>query len=212
MRGYQHTQPGYVVLALIGIGSLVLLTITTAGGVSKEYLFIGLLLSLVVLLLFAWLTTMVRGGVLYVSFGIGLIQRAVHVSEIQTCSVVQNPWYYGVGIHLTPHGWLYNVSGARAVEVTLTSGRAFRVGTDEPEELYQALWARYQSAQPDIGLNDSVRGGVQRTVNPGAPKKGCGSEGGFEARGLSPTRTPFPPQNWPRSSTCPATSSSVWDA
>jgi len=35
--------------------------------------------------------------------------------------------------------WVYNVSGLEAVEVTLRSGKRFRIGTDEPEALLTAL-------------------------------------------------------------------------
>ena len=41
----------------------------------------------------------------------------------------------------TPHGWLYNVSGWEAVEITLPSGKRFRLGTDEPRRLEQVLLA-----------------------------------------------------------------------
>jgi hypothetical protein len=34
---------------------------------------------------------------------------------------------------------LYNVSGTGAVEIKLRSGQRFRVGSDEPEALAQAL-------------------------------------------------------------------------
>jgi len=52
---------------------------------------------------------------------------------------VTNPWWYGWGIHLTPSGWLYNVGGARAVQLDLHNGRSLRVGTDEPERLCEAI-------------------------------------------------------------------------
>jgi hypothetical protein len=52
---------------------------------------------------------------------------------------VTNPWYYGLGIHWTPHGILYNVSGFSAVEVRLFPGTTFRVGTDEPDQLCAAI-------------------------------------------------------------------------
>jgi hypothetical protein len=35
--------------------------------------------------------------------------------------------------------WVWNVSGLDAVELTLRSGRRFRIGTDEPEELAKAI-------------------------------------------------------------------------
>jgi len=40
---------------------------------------------------------------------------------------------------MTPHGWLYNVSGLDAVEVTTKSGKKYRIGTDVPAELEQAI-------------------------------------------------------------------------
>ena len=39
------------------------------------------------------------------------------------------------------HGWLFNVSGVQAVEICLRSGRKYRMGTDEPERLADAIRA-----------------------------------------------------------------------
>jgi hypothetical protein len=63
----------------------------------------------------------------------------VQLADIASCAVVQNPWWYGWGIRLTPQGWLYNVAGRSAVEIRLKSGKRFRIGTDEPQQLCQAL-------------------------------------------------------------------------
>ena len=48
-------------------------------------------------------------------------------------------WWYGWGIHLTPYGWLYNVSGWDAVAITLRNGRRVSLGTDQPNELCAAI-------------------------------------------------------------------------
>jgi len=53
--------------------------------------------------------------------------------------MVKNHWYYGWGIHLTPHGWLYNISGFLAVEIQMKSGKKYRIGTDEPKKLIEAI-------------------------------------------------------------------------
>ena len=45
------------------------------------------------------------------------------------------------GIRWWGHGWLYNVSGFKAVEIELASGKRLRIGTDEPERLAQAISA-----------------------------------------------------------------------
>ena len=42
-------------------------------------------------------------------------------------------------MHRTPHGWLYNVSGTQAVEVTLRSGAKLRVGSEEPAQLCRMI-------------------------------------------------------------------------
>jgi hypothetical protein len=54
-------------------------------------------------------------------------------------AAVTNPWYYGWGIRWTPKGPLYNVSGFEAVEIRMLSGKSFRIGTDEPDLLRQAI-------------------------------------------------------------------------
>jgi hypothetical protein len=38
-------------------------------------------------------------------------------------------------------GWLWNVSGIDAVELTMKNGDRFRIGTDEPEKLVTAIEA-----------------------------------------------------------------------
>ena len=45
----------------------------------------------------------------------------------------------GWGIRLIPNGWLWNVSGLGAVELSLVNGQRFRIGTDEPEQLATAI-------------------------------------------------------------------------
>jgi hypothetical protein len=82
---------------------------------------------------------------LCVSLGIGIIRKSVPVVDIAACEPIRIKWWYGWGIHLTPHGWLYNVSGFDAVAISLRDGRKFALGTDDPDELVDAI-GRYSSA------------------------------------------------------------------
>ena len=75
------------------------------------------------------------------SFGIGIIRKRVRLAEIAGCEPIRIRWWYGWGIHLTPYGWLYNVSGFDAVAITLLDGRKFALGTDDPHGLLAALRA-----------------------------------------------------------------------
>ena len=72
-------------------------------------------------------------------FGIGLIRKRIPLAEIVEVQPVRNSWLYGWGIHRTPRGWLYNVSGWEAVEITLTSGKRLRLDADKPRRLTQVL-------------------------------------------------------------------------
>jgi hypothetical protein len=47
----------------------------------------------------------------------------VRLAEIVGCEPIRIRWWYGWGIHLTPYGWLYNVSGFDAVAITLRDGK-----------------------------------------------------------------------------------------
>ena len=82
---------------------------------------------------------MFNEGAVKLRFGVGLIRRTIPLGRIQAAARVRNRWWYGWGIHLTPHGWLWNVAGLDAVELRLEEGKVFRIGTDDPEGLEAAL-------------------------------------------------------------------------
>lgn len=137
MTTYRHTQVGwqtYAVFVPAILGGLFLF-------VSQDPSTFAILLALLLLVfvLFGWLTVVIDQGRLRIAFGIGLIRRSMSLDTIRGFAFVKNPWYYGWGIRLTPHGILYNVSGLKAVELLLDDGRRVRVGTDEPETLLGAL-------------------------------------------------------------------------
>jgi hypothetical protein len=130
-------QIGYVTIGAQGAG-IALLAYMTAG--EWNLVVLALLLALIIsIVIFATLTTAVERSVLDVRFGPGPIRRRIHLTEITDVRVVRNPWYYGWGIHWIGRGWLWNVSGLRAVELELRNGRRFRIGSDEPEALARAL-------------------------------------------------------------------------
>ena len=69
------------------------------------------------------------------------MQQSIPLAEIAGVAAVRNEWWYGWGVRKTPHGWLFNVSGLDAVEVTQTGGAKTRLGTDEPAVLRAAIEA-----------------------------------------------------------------------
>ena len=139
MKSYRHTQFGSAIV--LGCGAIGVAMLFAAAFWSHQAL--NLLVPGVVLLVcvsfFSTLTIAIEDGTLRASFGPGLVRKKVRLAEIASARPIPVRWWYGWGIHLTPHGWLYNVSGWKAVEITLRSGRRFCLGTDEPENLVKAI-------------------------------------------------------------------------
>jgi len=136
---YHHTQVGYVTIIIsLGIGLALIAWLMAVSGFS--WIALGVVIVLAAcLVLFATLTVTVREDRIEMRFGPGLIRRRFLSRDIESCRIVRNPWYYGWGIRLTPHGWLYNVSGFYAVELVMKAGRRYRIGTDAPDDLANAI-------------------------------------------------------------------------
>ena len=81
----------------------------------------------------------VSDGWVEVKFGIGLMRKKFALSDIESCSVVRNRWWYGWGIRKIHRGWLFNVSGLDAVELMMRNGRKHRIGTDDPDGLCRSI-------------------------------------------------------------------------
>lgn len=101
-------------------------------------LLVGLLLALTVWL-FSRLTITIDSERVRASFGPGLVHKTIPLAEIADCEPVRTKWWEGWGIHLSRFGWLYNVSGWDAVAIRLRDGRRLALGTDQPNELADAI-------------------------------------------------------------------------
>ncbi len=100
---------------------------------------VGMVAVLGLVVLFSRLQVTVSGGVVTASFGFGWPSRTIDLSDVTSVRQVRNTWWYGWGIRKVPGGWMYNVWGLDAVELELSSGKVFRVGSDEPEVLLGVL-------------------------------------------------------------------------
>jgi hypothetical protein len=135
---YRHTQVGTLIIVALSV--VIVLGLASGIGVGFRPVVLAVTVFLAVLLVcFGTLTVSVDHAHLVARFGPGPFRKKFPVSEIRNVRRVRNKWYYGWGIRLTPHGWLFNVSGFDAVEIELASGRKARIGTDEPRELVAAI-------------------------------------------------------------------------
>lgn len=137
-ESYKHTQIGYLMLIVIGLGIFVIANFLFIHGLNLFFLAVLILLA-VGFLMFVVLKVEVDRKNISIRFGIGLIRKQFPIKEIESYEAVRNPWYYGWGIRRTPHGWLYNVSGLSAVEIRMKDGRNYRIGTNDPAGLSRAI-------------------------------------------------------------------------
>lgn len=135
---YRRTQLGTVTVVAVG-GSALLAALIGAGTGWQPATVAVLVLLVAALGMFCCLTVEIDRRQLRCFFGPGPIRRTIDVHEIVSAQPVRNRWYYGWGIRLTPTGWMFNVSGLDAVELSLASGARFRIGTDRPGEVIEAL-------------------------------------------------------------------------
>ncbi len=143
---YRHRQFGWVIavatvialaLATSVTASLTAQTIATAGWM--VYALYAIIIGAFVL--FGWLVVEVDGDTIDVRFGVGLVGRRFDVADVRGCERIRTRVWWGWGLHWTPSGWLYNVSGRDAVRLELASQRAVMIGSDDAQGLVRAVEA-----------------------------------------------------------------------
>ena len=134
MTTYRHAQTGYAIIYALLVPAFIGFAVATVSPMTRVALIPAAILLLSALL-FWKLTIEIDHEILRASFGLGLVRKTARVADIVSCEPIRIRWWYGWGIHLTPYGWLYNVSGWDAVAITLRNGRHFSLGTDDPQGL-----------------------------------------------------------------------------
>ncbi len=149
MESYRHTQIGHVIRWSMRASALISFVALWFAGRSGELdarseqtiAAVALVLFFAMSVLFGSLTVIVDDERVVARFGPGPLRFRYALADVRAARAVRNAWWHGWGIRLTPHGWLFNVSGLDAVELELKNGRRVRIGTDQPRELVEALAA-----------------------------------------------------------------------
>lgn len=146
---YERTQYGYLVggilvIILMFLGALLSSSAGLLGffleGAEEGLLVVWFLLALATTaLFFPSLKVVVEPSCVRIKYGVGLLRRRIPIGRIESARPVRNSWWYGLGIRLTPHGWLWSIHGLDAVELTYSDGGHFRIGTADPEGLSAAI-------------------------------------------------------------------------
>ncbi len=134
---YRHTQIGYLTLIVMLVAALGIFALGPRSPLPVTIIVVVLLLISAVI--FSSFTVEISDGELRFHFGPGFWRKRFALADVASADVTRSSWWEGWGIRITPRGMLYNVTGTDAVEIKLRSGQRFRIGTDEPEVLAQAL-------------------------------------------------------------------------
>jgi len=138
MIAYRNSQMGYLIIAALVAGIILTLATTSLETIGLTHYMIVLVL-IMVLVMFYKLNVVVDRGVIVCSFGQGLFSKTIRARDLADCQVITVPWYYGWGIRLTPKGWMYNIAGTQAVELSFKTGKKFIIGSNEAESLCEAI-------------------------------------------------------------------------
>jgi hypothetical protein len=88
---------------------------------------------------FSSMTITIDPECIQIKYGDWLTVKRLALTDIVAYQPARMNPANGWGIHFVGAGWLYNIYGLDAVEVTLSSGEKFYIGTDEPEALRDAI-------------------------------------------------------------------------
>lgn len=146
---YKHTQIGYLIifttLAVMALFAWVYITSSaepSSVNSGPNFAITSVMtLTLIILISFWSLQVIIDDEYLKIKFGYGIYQKKFLLNDIASAKTVKNHWYYGWGIKrsLWQKMWIYNVSGFNAVEIRMKNGKTYRIGTDEPKKLEQAI-------------------------------------------------------------------------
>jgi len=149
MERYKHTQIGYLMIVitlvvLVFFGWLQITARAEPPSVDSGTNFaITAIMAFILFILasFSTLNVAIDEQFLKIRFGWGIFRKKFPLTEIITVTKVKNHWYYGWGIRLWfwPKMWIFNISGFDAVELAMKNGKIYRIGTDEPDALHEAL-------------------------------------------------------------------------
>jgi fumarate reductase subunit D len=117
----------------------------------------------VCLLTFYKLKIIVDNTTVSFKLGIGLFGKSYNISDINYCKPVKNSAIYGIGIRKISNGWLYNVSGLKAIELSFkNSKKIVRIGTNNPFEVCEFIQSIINKESPTNFENSSFK----KSINP----------------------------------------------
>ena len=140
---YKKTQYGvltYLMLLVMAFLTVSFILQTGKKPIPLVAYLILMLIFIIIILLFYKLTIIIDNDKIEAIFGIGLLKKSIKLNDIQSIENYKIPWYVGIGIRLTPKGWLWNVSTGNAILIhNKTRSNTFLVGSKEVDKVINTI-------------------------------------------------------------------------
>lgn len=136
METKTYTQTGIfsiVILVPLFIISLVYLYVGIENNTNLIPEIIMTVIMFMCLITFYRITISVTPSAVSFKMGVGIISKKYDISTIESCTALSNSLLNGIGVRVLSNGWLYNVSGTKAIELKFKNKKSIvRLGTDQP--------------------------------------------------------------------------------
>jgi hypothetical protein len=120
---------------------------------------------MICLLTFYKLTIIVDDTSISFRLGIGLFSRKYRIDRLKDCKPVRNSFLFGIGIRMLPNGWLYNVTGLEAIELSFKNkNTTIRVGTNKSHEIADNI-TNLIKQDKQMFVNEGVRKETNKKLN-----------------------------------------------
>jgi hypothetical protein len=136
---YKHTQIAWSIIVPADIAALVCLYLVFAKDITVAA--VGFFILVILTYLFYALTVIGTEETLQVKFGIGLVRKTFRLKDIQTVEPFRTSFWHGWGIHYSPDGTVFNVSGYDAIRLTMSDRKRYIIGTDDRDRLMRYIEA-----------------------------------------------------------------------
>ena len=136
---YRHTQIAWAIIVPADVGALVCLYLVFALDMTGAA--VGFFVLMLVTYLFYALKIVGTDETIQVRFGIGLIRKTFRIRDIHTVEPFRTSFWHGWGIHYSPDGTVFNISGFDAVRLTMAGGKRYIIGTDDRDRFMRYIEA-----------------------------------------------------------------------
>jgi len=141
MQRYERTQHAtWLWLVMVPVACVCAGIVYSPSGISFLVAAVVIVPVALVIALFSRLTIAVDARAIAWHFGWSWPGARIDLRDVERVEITHTNFLEGWGLHYTIwHGWLWNVGGFQAVEITKTDGSRVTLGTDDPQGLLQAI-------------------------------------------------------------------------